>query len=175
LARIPYPEVENHPELEGLTAQIRAERGGRLSNLYRMLLHNPAVASGWLNLLTAVRQKSLLAGQARELVILRVAVINGAEYEYRAHVPLALKEGLSREQIEALVNWEEASVFDSRLRAVLAYTDSMTRDIHVPEDIFDGVRKHFNDREIFELTATIAAYNLVSRFLEALQIDEEKR
>jgi AhpD family alkylhydroperoxidase len=175
LARIPYPEVENHPELEGLTAQIRAERGGRLSNLYRMLLHNPAVASGWLNLLTAVRQKSLLAGQARELVILRVAVINGAEYEYRAHVPLALKEGLSREQIEALVNWEEASVFDSRLRAVLAYTDSMTRDIHVPEDIFDGVRKHFNDREIFELTATIAAYNLVSRFLEALQIDEENR
>jgi alkylhydroperoxidase family enzyme len=50
----------------------------------------------------------------------------------------------------------------------------MTREIRVPDDVFRGVREHFNDREIVELTATIAAYNLVSRFLEALQIDNER-
>jgi alkylhydroperoxidase family enzyme len=57
---------------------------------------------------------------------------------------------------------------------VLAYTDAMTKEVHVPDNIFNPLRQHFNDREIVELTATIAAYNLVSRFLEALQIDPEK-
>jgi alkylhydroperoxidase family enzyme len=49
----------------------------------------------------------------------------------------------------------------------------MTRDVHVPDDVFAPVRQHFDDREITELTATIAAYNLVSRFLEALHVDPE--
>jgi alkylhydroperoxidase family enzyme len=35
------------------------------------------------------------------------------------------------------------------------------------------VRPYFDEREIVELSATIAAYNLVSRFLEALQIDHD--
>ena len=36
-----------------------------------------------------------------------------------------------------------------------------------------AVKPHFDDREMVELTATIAAYNLVSRFLEALQVDHD--
>ena len=49
----------------------------------------------------------------------------------------------------------------------------MTRDVHVPDDVFVRVREHLNEREVVELTATIAAYNCVSRFLEALRIDPE--
>ena len=59
-------------------------------------------------------------------------------------------------------------------RAVLAYTDSMTRDIHVPDAVFDPLRDYFSKREIVELTATIGGYNLVSRFLEALAVDPEQ-
>jgi alkylhydroperoxidase family enzyme len=46
----------------------------------------------------------------------------------------------------------------------------MTRDIHVPDDVFAAVRDAFDARGVVELTATIAAYNMVSRFLEALRI-----
>jgi alkylhydroperoxidase family enzyme len=108
------------------------------------------------------------------MAIIRVAVINGAQYEYRAHIPFALKEGMSQTEIDALSNWESSNAFGTAERAMLAYTDSMTRDIHVPEDLFSEVARHFGPRELTELTATIAAYNLVSRFLEALQIDPEK-
>ena len=174
MARLKYPEERDHPELAVLIAQIRAQRGGRLANLYKMLLKSPPVAAGWLHLLTAVRQQSVLPGQYRELAILRVAVINGADYEYRSHVPFGLKAGLRQEQIDALPNWRSSGLFDGPQIAVLAYTDSMTKDVHVPDDVFAPVRQHFQDREIVELTATIAAYNLVSRFLEALQIDPER-
>jgi len=49
----------------------------------------------------------------------------------------------------------------------------MTREIHVADAIFDALRPHFDRRRLVELTATIAGYNLVSRFLEALAIDPE--
>ena len=49
----------------------------------------------------------------------------------------------------------------------------MTRSIRVPDNVFAAVRRHFDDREIVELTATVGAYNLVSRFLEALHIDHD--
>ena len=59
--------------------------------------------------------------------------------------------------------------------AVLAYTDCVTQEIRVPDSVFAQVRRHFDDRELVELTATVAGYNLVSRFLVAMQIDQERR
>jgi AhpD family alkylhydroperoxidase len=136
-----------------------------------MLLNSPPVARGWLDLLTTVRQQCQLAGRYRELVILRVALINGADYEYKSHVPLALKEGVSQLEIDALPDWQKTNVFDAAAQAVLAYTDSMTKDIRVPDAVFESLRPHLDARELTELTVTVAAYNMVSRFLEALQID----
>ena len=131
MARIPYPDDSN-PEVAQLRAQIVAERG-KLLNLYRMLLNSPPVAQGWLNFLTAIRQKCLISGRLRELAILRIAVINQADYEFVSHVPFALKEGLTQQQIDAVSNWEASSLYSDQERAVLGYTDSMTRDVHVPE------------------------------------------
>jgi alkylhydroperoxidase family enzyme len=174
VARVALIGEGERPELESLITTIKAERGGKLLNLYRALLNSPAVAEGWLKLFTAIRQNGKLSGRYRELAILRVALLNGADYEYRAHIPFALKDGISQEQIDALDGWQVSGVFGERERAVLAYTDHMTREIRVPDAIFDELRRHFDDRELVELTATVGGYNLVSRFLEAMRIDHEK-
>ena len=171
MTRVPLIEEKSHPELAGLIETIKSERGGKLLHLYQALLNSPPVAEGWLKLFTAIRQKTKLAGRYRELAILRVALLNGAEYEYRAHVPFALKEGLSQAQMDAIPGWQLSRAFDDRERTVLAYTDAMTRGIRVPDAIFAEVRRHFDDRDVVELTATIAGYNLVSRFLVAMQIE----
>lgn len=173
MARIPYADENANPEVVALTAQIKSERG-KLHNLYRMLLNSPPVARGWLNLLTAIRQQCKLSGRCRELAIMRIAILNGADYEYDNHVPFALKEGITQAQIDALRDWRKSQAFDAADQAVLAYTDSMTKDVHVPDDVFDALRPHFDARELTELTATIAAYNLVSRFLEAVKIDHDE-
>lgn len=158
------------PELDALIATIKAERGGRFLDLYAVLMNSPPIAEGWLRLFTAIRQKSKLNGGLRELAILRVALLNGAAYEYRAHVPFALKEGVPQEKIDALDRWRDAKLYSNEERAVLAYTDAMTREIQVPDEVFAAVRAALDERETVELTATIAGYNLVSRFLVAMQL-----
>jgi len=168
MARISYADITG-PEAQPLAERIIAERGSLL-HLYRMLLHSPPVAAGWLGYLTAIRQQCSLPGDIRELVIMRVAALNGASYEADQHVPYALKEGVSQSQLDVLSAWEISDLFDERERAVLAYTDAMTRTVQVADPIFAAVRAAFDDRMLVELTATVAAYNMVSRFLEALQV-----
>jgi len=58
------------------------------------------------------------------------------------------------------------------MSAALAYTDAMTIDIKVPDDIFAALKAHLSDKEIMEVTATIASYNLVSRVLVALDVGD---
>lgn len=165
---IPYADLDSD-EARPLVDRIVAERGSVL-DLYQMLLHSPPIAEGWLNYLTAVRQKSSLPGGLRELVIVRIAFINDAPYEAEQHIPIALKEGITQAQVDALKDWESSDQFDDTLRKVLAYTDAMTRHVKVPAEVARAVRDAFSPRQLVELTATIGAYNMVSRFLEALQI-----
>ncbi len=157
------------PELAGLEARIVAERG-RISPLYQVLLNSPALCTGWEQMLTAVRNRNSLPAALRELVILRVAVLNHAPYEFDAHVPHAQAAGLSEAAIAAVRDGPLGSGFTPEQRLVLAYTDAMTRDIEVPDPLFAQLRAHFDDQRLLDLTGTVAAYNMVSRLLVALRI-----
>lgn len=168
MARLPYADL-TAPEGQPLVDRIVAERGSVL-HLYQMLLHSPPVAEGWLAYLTAIRQKSSLSPALRELVIMRVAVINGAPYEAEQHAPIALKEGVTQGQLDDLADWERSTRYTGQQRAVLQLTDGMTRNVQVPPEAVAAVRAFLSDREVVELVATVGAYNMVSRFLEALDI-----
>ena len=168
MANLPYADLST-PETQPLVQRIVAERGSVL-HLYQMLLHSPPLAEGWLAFLTAVRQQLSLPGDLRELVIMRVAQLNGAPYEAQQHAPIALKEGVSSLQLAALPEWPTSTAFDARQRAVLTLCDTMTRQVQVPRDTLLAVQQHLGEKQTVELAATIAAYNMVSRFLEALHI-----
>jgi 4-carboxymuconolactone decarboxylase len=170
MARLSY--VTDNSEVAN---RIRRRRGGHLTALDGMLLHSPPLADGWNSLLGAIRDQSTLPHDIRELAILRVAALNGAHYEWEAHEPIARRSGLNTEQIAVLREGGDTSVLTAPQSASLAYTDAMTRNIQVPEPLFTALNEHFDHRQIVELTATIGAYNLVSRFLIALEVDEDNQ
>ena len=174
MARVSLIDEHNRPELSGLIAKIRGARGGRLLNIYRMMLHSPALAGGWFELNQAVRFNTEVDGQSRELAVMRVAILNGVDYIVHAHGSnYALKEGLSPAQVHGLTEWSASGLFSDQQRALLAYVDAMTRQIDVPDKIFEAVRTHYNERQIVELTMLVGAYNMLTRVLKALEIDSE--
>jgi 4-carboxymuconolactone decarboxylase len=174
MARVPLIKENEHPELADSIAKIKGARGDRLINIYRLMLHSPALANVWFDLNQAVRYGSEIDGQSRELAVIRVAILNEVEYVVRAHGPAyALKEGLTPEQITAVANWQPSNLFSEKQRALLTYTDAMTRDITVVDAVFAEIRKHFSERQVVELTMLIGAYNMLTRFLKALEVDPE--
>ena len=169
--RIDAVTPSTRPELAALEAQIQGARG-RISLLYQVLLNSPPVAQGWEQMLSSIRNHNSLPAGLREMIILRVAVMNRAPYEFEAHVPHALAGGVPQATIDALrsaVLPADAGLTDAEAVA-LEYADTMTRDIEVPDALFARVSQHFQGQSLVDLTATVAAYNMVSRFLVALHI-----
>ncbi len=173
MARLPDLDADSPGVDAALAQRMLQRRGGRLLNLDKQLLHSPPLADGWNRFMGAMRGQTRLDGALRELVILLVAVLNRAPYEFAQHAPVALAEGVSQAQIDGLPDWRASALFDARARDVLAYAEAMTLQVQVPQPVFDAVRRHTDARELVELTATVASYNMVSRFLEALAIDIE--
>ena len=163
-----------------VTTRIQERRGGRLTALDGVLLHSPEFADGWNSMLGAIRGASTLPADVRELVILRVDSRNGAAYEWASHEPLARQAGLGDEQIAAIrvggagaggTSGSGAALSPAQW-AALAYADAMTLHVAVPDELFTAVRAHFGERQVLELTVTVAAYNMVSRVLVALDVRE---
>ena len=171
-ARLPDAPEDGDPAVRAATEALRARRGGELSGLDRMLLHSPPVAEGWNALLGALRNRTTLTPDLTELVVLRIAVLNDAEFEWTAHVPAARRAGVTEGQLAGLRRPDPATDpdFSPVQQAVLRFTDASTRDVAVPDDVFDALRAHLDDRQLVELVATTGGYAMVSRFLVALQV-----
>ncbi|MBN9425055.1 MAG: carboxymuconolactone decarboxylase family protein [Burkholderiales bacterium] len=169
--RIPPVTPGTRADLADLEARILAERG-RVSPLYQVLLNSPPMAHGWEQLLSAVRKRNSLTADVRELVILRVAVLNGATYEFDAHVPHAQAAGVSPEAIEALrkVPLAADAPLTPAQRLAIDLADRMTRSITVERELFDRVSANLDTQQMLDLVVTIAAYNMVSRLLVTLEI-----
>ena len=174
MARVALVEEKDHPELTELIGRLRSGRGGQLLNVYKLLLNSPVLAGTWFEHVSAVRWRTELDGLTRELVIIRIGYLTRVKYVLAQHVPTyALQEGLTLEQCDALADWKSSPLFDDRQRAILAYTDAMSRDVQVPDAVFNALRPYFTDQQIVELTVLIGTYNMHTRVLQALDIPLE--
>jgi alkylhydroperoxidase family enzyme len=77
--------------------------------------------------------------------------------------------------VAELPKWRLATCFTEPERAALAYADTMTRDIVVPDEVYGELTRHFSERQIVELTVLIGSYNMNSRVLKALEIDPQTK
>jgi len=175
MARVTLIDEHATPDIAALVAKIRGARGGQLHVFYRALLHTPGLASAWIDFNNAVRFQTGLDDRVRELVIMRVATLTGCAYVWRVHqAQYAGPAGVTPHQVEALRDWRKSDVFGARERALLAYVDAMTQDVAVPDAVFDGLCEYFNERTTVELTVLIAAYNMHTRVLKALDIQPDR-
>jgi alkylhydroperoxidase family enzyme len=173
---IPY-QPHDLAEPADLVAAIRQRRGGEFFNLDRMLLHSPPFARGWNAFLGAVRTELALDPKLLELAITVVAVLNRADYEFNHHAPLYQRAGGTPAQVAALKTPSTAiasGLFAPLETAVIRLTQAMTQNIEVPPEVLKTLQGLLpSNRELVELIGTIAAYNMVSRFLVATGVTPE--
>ena len=176
--RIPYAPKEpanQTPENEAIYQRIKERRNPRpLIPLDLALLHNPNIADGFNTLMGAIRSKSSLGLDHMELAVCYVAVLNQATYEWTAHAPLALKAGVKREALQAVLRGDvkDSSVLTEAEIDVLEFTHQSTTNITVEDSLMERLKGRYTDQQVMELTITVASYNMVSRFLVALDVTE---
>ncbi len=169
-ARVPLVASDTSDPIVGpIFAGIMA-RGGEPLNMHRAVANSPKIFKSYVDMALALRAGAVTPRVDRELIILRTAQLGGGDYEFAQHRPMAMSCGMSVAQLDALPQWRASTLFSDRQRAILAYADGMKAPDGVSEATFAGLKRHFNDQEIVELTVTSAFYGAVSQITRALAV-----
>jgi AhpD family alkylhydroperoxidase len=99
------------------------------------------------------------------LELIEVRASQGCAFCLAMHTNDARAHGESDERMHLLNAWREAPVFTPRERAALAWIEAVTlvSEDHVPDDVYNEVRRQFSEKEIVDLTVATAAINAWNR------------
>jgi AhpD family alkylhydroperoxidase len=111
--------------------------------------------------------KGPLGHRLVELVSLRVSQLNGCVYCLDMHSTALRKAGMDQRKLDTVPAWRESPLFDARERAALGWAETLNRigSGPIPEGALDALRPHFDEREISELSFTVAmitAWNMLN-------------
>jgi AhpD family alkylhydroperoxidase len=100
-----------------------------------------------------------------DLVKLRASQIIGCAYCIDMHSKDARANGVTEQWLYELNAWRETPFYTDRERAGLAWTEALTliSQTHAPDDVYEEVRKHFNETELINLTLVITSINTWNR------------
>jgi AhpD family alkylhydroperoxidase len=174
MARVPYLSREDATsDNKEIWDRLEAERKMPTGNIFRAMMNAPAQLDGFLTYANALRDSSELSPKLRELAILTVGYATGSQYEIAHHQSHALKAGVTPEQLGAIDDFETSELFDDLERAVMRLAKESTVDVDVTESRWADVAAHLDDKQMVELTLTIAWYNSCVRIMGMLGVELE--
>jgi AhpD family alkylhydroperoxidase len=105
------------------------------------------------------------------LMKMRASQINGCAYCIDMHSKDARALGETEQRLYELDAWRETPFYSDRERAALAWTEAVTlvSQTHVPDSVYEEVRKFFSDKEIVDLTLVVTTINAWNRLAIALR------
>ena len=170
MARIPYPDLAKaSPEVRDMLGRLPAP-----ANIFNMMAHAETCLKPVMKLGGALLGKLQLDPKLRELCLLHAVKLEGSEYEWLQHVPIALDLGATQAQIDALTRGDDrAACFDARETAALVLTREAVVDVRASEAAVAEARRHLPEREIVELILMSGFYIMLARLTETLGVEND--
>ena len=156
-------------------ADIRRQMGTPL-NVHRALASYPAWLRAWLPFRNHVVHGTSLSSRQYELVVLRVATLTDAAYEWEHHVVTAMEAGLDEEEIDRVRGGGDAAGWSRDEAALLRAVDECIADRCIRESTLDALGDSCSPEQVLDIIATVTMYHamaIVTRSF-AIPIDEEK-
>ncbi len=141
------------------------------NNIVRAAYNNPDMFRGFGSLSLRVHSASHLSDRVRELVVLSVTGRLHATYEWRAHMPLAQKQGISEADIEALWN-HDIDHFQGADRATVEFAGAVDQAA-VDDQIWQQARVYYSEVELLDMTMLAGFYGLASRLALTFDIEPD--
>jgi 4-carboxymuconolactone decarboxylase len=168
MSRIPLTSIEQQPEP---IREFMARRGNL--NVFRLLANAPNVFVGWTQMVDELFDSPTFSLRMREVIILRVAHLQGSRYELAQHVGIARGAGLTEQQINAIIDTDDldAAGFSCTERAALDVVTELCSTHRLRDDIFATAHAAFGDEGLTELLMIISCYYGLALVLNAVDLD----
>jgi len=168
MSRIPLTSIDRNPEA---IRQFMARRGEL--NLFRLLANAPHMFTGWTRMVDEMLDSPTFTVRMRELVILRVAHLQGSPYELVQHEWLARCAGLTQQQIDALTDAGDldAAGFSHHERTVLDLITELCTTRRLAYGTFAAAQTALGDAAVTELLMIISCYYGLALVLNAVELE----
>lgn len=145
--------------------------------LFLTLGRHRGLFRGWLHFAGRLMPFGRLPRRETELVILRVATLNGCEYEFSHHARLGARAGIGPAELERVVVGPEADGWTARERLLLTATDELHRDRDLGDDTWALLRAELDEPTCIELLLLVGHYEMLATTLMTLRVapDRERR
>lgn len=174
MAKLPYLARNDLPETDRIIwDEFVKVRGTEPGNIHRTIANAPNLLRRFVDLANELRNGTQLDPKLRELALLTVGRITGANYEFVHHWNMALRLGVRREQLEQLADFASSPEFDEHERAVMRYAAEVTNNVGVDDATFEALRRFLDNRRIMELVMNVAVYNAVARIIVSCGVELE--
>jgi alkylhydroperoxidase AhpD family core domain len=113
----------------------------------------------------AIKKESTIDAALLHLVDIRVSQLNGCAFCVDMHSKEAKIGGERELRLYHLAVWRESPLFNARERAVLEWSEAVTKlgAEGVSDAVYDAVRAELSEKEITDLTFAIGAINAWNR------------
>jgi AhpD family alkylhydroperoxidase len=110
-------------------------------------------------------KKSSIEPSILDLVNIRASQLNGCAFCVDMHVKEATLRGERPLRLHHVAIWRESTLFASRERAALAWTEALTQlpPQGVPDEVYERVRTQLSEKEVSDLTYAVMAINAWNR------------
>ena len=168
MSRIPLVDVEQQPEP---IRDFMARRGDL--NVFRVLANAPNVFVGWSQMVDELFDSPTFSLRTREVVILRVAHLQGARYELSQHIGIARGAGLTEQQIDTIIGTDDldAAGFSDTERVALDVATELCNTHRLTGDSFATARAALGDEPLTELLMLVSCYYGLALVLNAVDLD----
>ena len=168
MSLVPYPDQATLSE----ETRDALKQAPVLLNIFKMIANADTCFVPFTRLGGAILSRQKLDAKLRELVILQVATIEGGEYEWIQHVPIAISVGATQAQVDAIKSQALDSPSLTALeRLVLRFTEQVVNRVKADEGIVRELMQSLSPREIVELILTIGFYMMAARITETTRTD----
>ena len=157
-----------------LSALLGRATGSGPPHVFTTLARHRRLFRAWLRFAGRLMPFGTLPRRDTELVILRVAVNCGNDYEWGHHVALGRRAGLTPEQIERVGEGPQAGGWSARERALLRAVDELGADHVVSDETWAELRVTYSERQLIELCLLAGHYEMLAGTLNSLGVRPER-
>ena len=145
--RHPLPSTEGRPK--GL-------------NALGTLAYHPELARAFHTFVGHLLFASTLSPRQRELLVLRVAAVRNADYEWRQHVVLASDVGITAEEVTRIAEGPDAAGWSPVDRAVFSAVDELLAGAMVAPGTWETLAAELDVQQLLDLVFTVGAYDALA-------------
>ena len=143
---------------------------GRMSGPFNTWLRSPVLADRLQKVGEYVRFNTSLDKRINEMAIIMTAQAWGAQYEWYAHAPLAIKAGLDPAIVKAIGEGRKPENMKDDEAIVWEFTTQLRRDHGVDDAIYARALEKFGEQGIVDLIAVNGYYDVVSMTLNVARV-----